>query len=220
MKRLALAAPMALLLLFLPAFAQEDNATQNTLQLEGPGEEPVIEQLSDKGIYLVELRWPQQGEVAPQPALQIELAFLNASSPQPTEETFPTTETNLTGASTPGASGFTDPSIIDTVLPVESYDIAILDGDGNVLWEKTDQPGLGGSGVQEIDFEGNYTGPTTINVTDIRPGWEMDGTATAEDMTDSVTFTATVVPEFPVAAVLVAAGIAGAIAVVRLKRIM
>lgn len=217
MKRFALAAPLALILLFLPAFAQEDNVTQNNLQLEAPGEEPVLEQMSEKGTYRVQIRWPQDAP-APQPSLQIELVFLNASSPQPTEENFPQTETNDTGASTPGASGFTDPGIIESPLPVESYDIAIYADDGRVLWEKADQPGLGGRGTQSINFDGNYTGPITINVTDIRPGWDLGETVTAEDMADSVSFAATVVPEFPIAVVLLAGGVAAAIAAARLKQ--
>jgi hypothetical protein len=88
-----------------------------------------------------------------------------------------------------------------------------------VLWEKLDQPGQGGRGSQKIGFEGNYTGPVTINITDIRPGWETE-TATAEDLTDSVSFTATVVPEFPVVAIILAGGVAAGIAAARLKRVM
>ena len=218
MKQPALVAPLALIFLFLPAFAQEENATQSSLQLQAPGdEEPVLEQKSEKGTYLVQLRWPQDGPI-PQAGLQIELVFLNASSPRPTEENFPQTETNETGASTPGASGFTDPGLIETTLHVESYDIAIYAGDGRVLWEKVDQPGQGGSGTKSIDFEGNYAGPVAINVTNIRPGWDAGGTVTAEDLTDSVSFTATVVPEFPVALALLAGGVAAAIAAARLRQ--
>jgi hypothetical protein len=215
-KPVALIGPLALLLLFLPAFAQENN-TQDDLQLGGStNEEPVLEQQSEKGIYNVLLRWPQ--DPASQGGLQIELVFLNASAPKPTPENIPQTETNATGMSTPGASGFTDPSIIQTTLPVESYNIAIYGDDGNLLWEKKDQPGLGGRGTQRIDFEGNYTGPVTINITDIRPGWNSE-TATAEDMTDSVSFTTTVVPEFPFVAVILAGGVAAGIAALRLNRV-
>lgn len=215
-KHLALVAPLALIVLFLPAFAQEPgNATQNDLQLDTPSGVPMLEQISEKGIYRVLLRWPQE-TLNPQ-AIEIEIVFLNASAPEPTAENIPQRETNKTGASTPGASGFNDPSIIESTLPVESYNMTVYAADGRELWKKVDQPGLGGRGTQKIDFAGNYTGPITINITDIRPGWELDGTTTAEDLTDSVTFTATVVPEFPVAAVLLAAGVGVTIALVRLK---
>ena len=217
MKQLALVAPLTMILLFLPAFAQEENMTQDSLRLQVPGEEPVLEQMSDKGTYLVQLRWPQDGPT-PQAGLSIELVFLNASAPPPTPENFPQTETNETGASTPGASGFTDPGIIESTLPVEGYDIAIHASDGRVLWEKMDQPGEGGRGSQSINLEGNYTGPVTINVTNIRPGWNAGGTVTAEDLTDSVSFAATVVPEFPIALALLAGGVAAVIAAARLKQ--
>jgi len=225
-KHVALAAPLALMVLFLPAFAQEEvepsatlkNATQDDLQLNAPGDgEPMLEQVSEKGIYRVLFRWPQV-TLNPQGAIQVEIVFLNASAPEPTPENFPQTEGNATGASTPGASGFTDPSIIESTLPVESYDIAIYADDGRELWKQVDQPGLGGRGTQRIEFASNYTGPVTINITDIRPDWDAGGTATAESLTDSVTFTATVVPEFPAAAVLMAAGVTAAIAAARLKR--
>jgi hypothetical protein len=224
-RQLALAAPMALILLFVPAFGQEieppanlTNSTQESPRLDAPGDEPLLEQLSEKGTYRVQLRWAQDA-LDPQGQMQIELVFLNASSPSPTPENFPQQETNATGASNPGASGFTDPGIIETTLQVESYDIAIYDEDGGVLWEKLDQPGQGGRGSQKIGFEGNYTGPVTINITDIRPGWESE-TATAEDLTDSVSFTATVVPEFPVVAMILAGGVVAGIAAARLKRVM
>lgn len=226
-RHLALAAPLALIVLFIPAFAQEDlveprgtlkNTTEGGLLNATGSDEPLLEQTSEKGIYLVEIRWPQDPVSVSQRLLQIEMAFLNASSPRPSAENFPQTETNTTGQSTPGASGFTDPSIIETTLPVESYDIAIYADDGRELWKKMDQPGLGGRGTQRIDFEGNYTGPVTINITDIRPGWSAGGTTTAEDLTDSVSFTATIVPEFPVAALILAGSVAAGIAAARLRR--
>ena len=171
--------------------------------------------MSEKGIYLVQFRWPQV-TLNEQGAWQIELVFLNASSPSPTPENFPQRETNASGASVSGSSGFTDPGIIETTLPVESYDIALYDEGGNVLWEKADQPGIGGRGTQRIELESNYTGPVTINITDIRPGWESE-TQTAEDLTDSVSFTATIVPEFPIVAAIMAGGIAASIAAARLR---
>lgn len=221
-KQLALAAPLALILLFVPAFGQEiepsanlTGATPENLTLSAPGDEPMLEQMSEKGIYGVQLRWAQD-TLDPQSQMQVEIVFFNASAPPPTPENIPQTETNATGQSSPGASGFTDPGIIETTLPVESYDIAIYDEGGSVLWEKADQPGQGGRGTQRIGFEGNYTGPVTINITDIRPGWESE-TQTAEDLTDSVSFTTAVVPEFPIVAAIMAGGIAAGIAAARLR---
>ena len=77
--------------------------------------------------------------------------------------------------------------------------MAIYTPDGRKLWEKLDQPGQGGRATQRIDLDSNYTGPVTVNISDIRPGGECGRNSYATDMTDSVTFTATIVPEFPIA---------------------
>ena len=79
-------------------------------------------------------------------------------------------------------------------MQVESYDMALFTPDGRKLWEKLDQPGQGGRATQRIDLDGNYTGPVTINISDIRPGGGADETSNTTDMTDSVSFTATIIP--------------------------
>ncbi len=228
---------MVLPILFSPVFGAQEiepratlgNATEDDPQLNASGTDlPVLEQMSEKGTYLVQLRWPQV-TLDEQGAWQIEIVFLNGSSPRPNATNFPQTETNETGQSTVGASGFTDTpeganytgsTLIETTVPIESYDIAIYDQAGNLLWEQMDQPGLGGRGTQRIDLgENNYTGPVTVNITDIRPGWDVGGdTATAEDMVDSVSFSATIVPEFPTVAAVMASGIVAGIVVARLRR--
>lgn len=106
-------------------------------------------------------------------------------------------------------------------MPVESYDIAIYTSDGNDLFNALDQPGVGGGGTQNIKFEGNYTGPVTIEITDIRPGWD-PGKAAGEDLIDSVTLAAAVVPEFPVylVGVMIASMIGASVAFTRFKRLI
>jgi hypothetical protein len=193
-----------------PSFAQQDNSTQlNATSTDVP----VLEQISEKGIYRVELKWPQTITDV-EDALQIEIVFNNASAPMPTENTIPQREDNLTG------SGIEDALTVPEVLGgepmhVESYDIAIYTPDGRKLWEQLDQPGLGGRGTQRIELESNYTGPVSIDISDIRPGSSTNETATATDMTDSVTFTATIVPEFPLVTVLLAIGIIATILLFR-----
>ena len=177
---------------------------------------PVLQQVSEKGIYLVELKWPLT-YTDPENSLQVEIVFNNASAPPPTSDTIPQREDNLTG------SGIEDALTVPEVLGgepmhVESYDIAIYTPDGRKLWEQFDQPGLGGRGTQRIELESNYTGPVSIDISDIRPGSSTNETATATDMTDSVTFTATIVPEFPLVAVLLAIGIIATIAVAQRRR--
>ena len=188
------------------SFAQQDNATQ----LNATGSDvPVLEKISDKGIYNVQLKWPDTIDDA-QNALQVEIVFVNASAPLPTNNTITEREGNATGSGT--EAGLTVPeSIGGEPLPVESYDMIIYTPDGNKLWERLDQPGHGGRGTQRIVLESDYRGPVTVEISDIRPGWDVGETATTSDMADSVTFTATIVPEFPIATILLAIGITATI---------
>jgi hypothetical protein len=219
----ALAASLMLVAFVLPASAQKlapeatiKNDTKDLRLIPTGGGEPILTQLSEKGIYKVELRWPQI-TLNPQGGIQAEIVFLNASAPKPTSENIPTKETNLTGAGPISEPGLTVPGTLESPLPIDSYDMIIYSSDGKELWKKLNQPGLGGRGTQTIQLEGNYTGPVTIEINNIKPGWDTGGTTTANDMTDSVKFAATVVPEFPVAASLLAAGVATTIAVIRLR---
>ena len=65
------------------------------------------------------LRWGQPPSVLAENGFDMEIVFLNASSPPASPQTFPATETNETGAATTelGATGYTDPSLIEQVSP-------------------------------------------------------------------------------------------------------
>jgi hypothetical protein len=195
------------------SFAQQDNATQlNATSTDVP----VLEQISEKGIYRVELKWPQTITDV-EDALQVEIVFNNASAPMPTNTTIPQREGNETGVGT--EAGLTVPEVLGgEPMHVESYDMAIYTPDGRKLWEQLDQPGQGGRATQRIELDSNYTGPVTIDISDIRPGGSGNETATATDMADSVTFTATIVPEFPFVTILLAIGIIATIAVAQRRR--
>jgi hypothetical protein len=187
--------------------AEEDNPSLNSTETDIP----ILEQVSDKGIYRVQLKWPEV-PLSPENVFDIQLVFLNASAPN---ATLPVAEGNFSGSGS--EAGATVPEIVDSPLPIESYDIAIYSDDGRELWKKVDQPGLGGRPGQNVELA-NYTGPVTIEVTNIKPGWDTGETTTAEDMTDSVKFNATVVPEFPVAAAMLAAGVAATVAMLRWRK--
>ena len=220
-KYLALIIPLPLIILIAPVFAQQVNDTGTSeLQVNATTHEPILQQKSDKGIYNVLLKWPEAID-NPQAGIQVEIVFLNASAPPPTPANIPQTETNNTGASALQDPGFNVPGIIESTLAVKSYDMTIYGNDGKELWKKVNQPGQGGRGTQDIQFGGNITGPITIKISNITPGWLTPGTAEAKDLTDSVTFTTSVVPEFPVAGALFAATVAVTVAAVRLRsRIM
>ena len=184
------------------SFAQQDTSPQLNITST---DAPVLQQVSEKGIYLVELKWPQVVADA-EDALQVEIVFNNASAPTPTSNTIPQREDNFTDSGIEDAQ--TVPATIESEpMQIENYDMAIYAPDGRKLWEKLDQPGQGGRGTQRIDLDSNYTGPVTIDISDIRPGGGGDETATAADMADSVKFSVTIVPEFPIATVLLAIGI-------------
>ena len=172
---------------------------------------PVLQQVSEKGIYLVELKWPLVYSDA-ENSLQVELVFNNASAPPPTSDTIPQREDNFTD------SGIEDTRTVPAILggepmQVESYDMAIFTPDGRKLWEQLDQPGQGGRATQRIELDSNYTGPVTVRISDIRPGASLGEAASGADMTDAVTFTVTIAPEFPLVPVLLAIGIVATIAV-------
>ena len=233
----ALAFIIAASLLPFSVFAQQDNSQQanttgtDSLYVQSPvpaddtsaglnitsTDIPVLQQVSEKGIYLVELKWPLT-YTDPEGSLQVELVFNNASAPPPTSDTIPQKEDNFTD------SGLEDTRTVPETLggepmQVQSYDMAIYTPDGRKLWEQLDQPVQGGRATQRIELDSNYTGPVSIDISDIRPpGGSGDETATASDMADSVTFTATIAPEFPLVTVLLAIGIIATIAVQRYRQ--
>ena len=206
----ALAFIIAASLLPSSVFAQQDNSQQanttgtDSLYAQSPvptddtsaglnitsTDLPVLQQVSEKGIYLVELKWPLT-YTDPENSLQVEIVFNNASAPPPTSDTIPQKEDNFTD------SGLEDTRTVPEILggepmQVNSYDMAIYTPDGKKLWEQLDQPGLGGRGTQRIELDSNYTGPVTVRISDIKPGDSMGQTASGADMTDAVTFTATI----------------------------
>jgi hypothetical protein len=214
-------------ILFSSAFAQQTPGTQNEEEvLETPGnissnidtkdttlnktgtDLPILEQLSDKGNYLIQVRWGQDPSLLAARGFDMEIVFLNASESEATPESFPTKETNVTGDSFVGSGGYTDPSIIQRMVPIESYDISVYSDNGEQLWKKANQPVQAGRAYERITFENPYTGGITIQINNIKSAGNMGGTiggplsGSNENMssgekaeTDSINFTATVVDE-------------------------
>jgi hypothetical protein len=184
----------------------------NTRLDSASGDYPLLERVSDNGNYLVRLAWPTL-PLNPDNAFDLQVFFLNPEEPRGTNGTAAEPESNTTGSGQVGGS-ITVPDTMDRYEDVESYDITIYTDDGNVLWQKMDQPGMGGTPGERI-LVGNYTGPVTIEITDIRPG---SATATAgADDTDSVKFSASIVPEFPLVLIPAIAAIATVVAISRMR---
>ncbi len=204
--------------LSLPAFAQdiEDPVTEDPARLNGADEGqprldaidsdiPMLENVSEKGIFRVQLRWPEV-PLNPQGAFQIQAVFLNASAPDPSPESIPQSRTNLSGQSPADANMFVIPGAIERRVPVTSYDMTILSAEGKELWKGVNRPGSGGFGGERIILEEEYYGPVTIVIDNVIPGWDVAASsidddpilpAEGEEIRDSVTFTARVIPEFP-----------------------
>ena len=182
-----------LVILSLPAHAQDSLVTENEKrQLNPPGnlsgstdqrdivlnttstDIPVLEKLSDNGTYIVQLRWSQAPSLLPEDGFDMEIIFLNASAPRATTQTFPTTETNQ--SETVGSTGYTDPSLIERMVPIKSYDIAIYSDDGRELWKKENQAVQGGRAYERVTLEEPYSGNITISIRNIEGVGGLSGT--------------------------------------------
>ena len=158
-----------------------------TSQYQG-GQGMILEKVSDKGNYRVQIMWNQLGSqnanaipsgnatsspAIPKQGFEMEIDFLNASAPLPSGKTVPQKESSIRSESPIGASAnqMPTPSIIKTTVPIDSYDITIYSDHGQELWKKLNQPVTGGRGVQRVVFEdSNYTGGITIQIKNIKSG--------------------------------------------------
>jgi hypothetical protein len=123
----------------------------------------IVEKISDKGNYRVQIMWNQSSLFLPKKGFDMEIDFLNASAPLPSTKTIPPQDTAIKSEESTGASG--------THVPVDSYDITIYSDHGKVLWNKVNQPVTGGRGLQTVKFtNGGYTGSMTIQITNIKSG--------------------------------------------------
>jgi len=159
-----------------------------TSQYQG-GQGMILEKISDKGNYRVQIMWNQLGSqlnynaipsgnatsspAIPKQGFEMEIDFQNASAPLPSGKTVPQKESRIRSESPIGASAnqMPTPSIIQTTVPIDSYDIKIYSDDGKELWKKLNQPVTAGRGVQRVILaDSNYTGGITIHITNIKSG--------------------------------------------------
>src|SRR5919205_467352 len=133
----------------------------------------IVEKISDKGNYRVQIMWNQSSLSLPKKGFDMEIDFLNASAPLPSAKTIPPKDTGIKSEESTGASAshVPVPSVIQPNVPVDSYDITIYSDHGKVLWNKVNQPVTGGRGLQTVKFtNGGYTGSMTIQITNIKSG--------------------------------------------------
>jgi hypothetical protein len=200
-----------LLMLSFPVYAQDlPGKESKEEQLEPPGnmsvpsnqgdivlnttktDIPVLEKISDNGTYRVQIRWGQPPSLLPENGFDMEIVFLNASAPPATLQTFPTTETNETSASMMGSTGYTDPSLIERMVPIQSYDMIVYSDDGRELWKKENQAVQGGRAYERVTLEQPYTGNITISIQNIKGTGGLSGTIagplseTSSNLTSSI----------------------------------
>jgi len=202
----------SLLILSFPVYAQDlPGKESEEEQLEPPGnisvpsnqgdivlnttktDIPVLEKISDNGTYRVQIRWGQPPSLLPENGFDMEIVFLNASAPPATLQTFPTTETNQSeSASTMGSTGYTDPSLIERMVPIQSYDMTVHSDDGRELWKKENQAVQGGRAYERVTLEQPYTGNITISIQNIKGTGGLSGTIagplseTSSNLTSSI----------------------------------
>jgi hypothetical protein len=162
-----------LILIVLVFYVLTTNMVFAQLSVDKPSEEkaltniglstPVIQKISDKGIYNVTIK---TGQSALPSGLNFEIVFLNASSPNLSAAP-PGAETN-TSLDKEMAVGLTVPSVIERVIPVKSFDIRITSPDGEELFNKTNEIPRGGRILENVNLN-NYTGNITISLDNILP---------------------------------------------------
>jgi hypothetical protein len=153
--------------------------------------------LSDKGTYRVELRWSSPLDIH-SPAIlskdgfDIELLFLNASSPEATPETISGDISNLTTDFERSiTSENSNLSTMEPIPPVDSFDITLYDDSGNVLWSKVDQTLTAGRALLRVDPDTDYSGGISIMINDIKSPKTADSDENAKS-DESVRFSASI----------------------------
>ena len=159
-----------------------NNTQQQTKTAITTSQPPITTKISEKGIYQVQLTFIstlpiQSPNLLPKSGFQMEIDFLNASAPAPTNKTIPQKESAIRGESSLGMPA-SQPNIIQRLVPVDSFDMTIYSNSGKVLWNKTNQAVTAGRATETISFNGNYTGPITIFIDNIKSSNVMTGSVT------------------------------------------
>jgi hypothetical protein len=140
-----------------------DNPTDKKNLSELGLSKPIIETISDKGIYNITLK---SGQSSPSSGLNFEIVFLNASFKN-TNAPLPGAESNIT-LDNPAAVGLTVPSAVEHVIPVKSFDISITSTDGKEIFKKINEIPKGGRILENVNLNG-YTGNLTVSLNNIVP---------------------------------------------------
>ncbi len=140
------------------------------------------------------MRWSsppgiQSPNSLPKNGFTIEILFLNATAPEPTNQTIPKNGTNLRDDTSlqNGATPISEPSSNQNLLPIDSFDISIYSEDGKVLWHKSNPPIIAGKAAEKITFANGYTGGITILINNIKASSGIDSTTAARLSNTNIT---------------------------------
>jgi hypothetical protein len=124
----------------------------------------VIEKVSDKAMYKVQLRSNGTFNFLPKNGFDMQILFLNANASEPSATSIVREQQQPT--------------------PVNSFDITIYSNNGKVLWQKTNQTITAATAFEKVAFTngGGYNGGgggggITIQITNIKPSPIPLGTA-------------------------------------------
>lgn len=126
---------------------------------------PVISRSSHEGIYEVQLLWSvpqtiQSPNILPQKAFDMHIEFLDRNAPDQTNQTI--------GDHDLISDELRPIPIVNPLLPVESYDIAIYSEQGDILWNQMNSNPTSGRSFERVILDEPYDGNITISITDIR----------------------------------------------------
>jgi hypothetical protein len=178
-----------------PGDVGQGNTSSSTENQTSSPRLPILTEMSDKGTYKVELRWSspvdiQSPAILSKDGFDIELLFLNASSPEVTPQIMQGNYSNLTmDFERSITSGVSNLSTVEPIVPVDSFDITIYDDQGKELWSKVDQTLTAGRSPLRVMLDPNYSGGITITVDDIKSPLT---SGSSEKAGESVRFTANV----------------------------
>lgn len=147
------------------SFAQlgVDNPTDKKALAEVGLDSPVIQKISDAGIYNITLKSTESSSLS---GVNFEIVFLNASFKN-INSPLPGSESNIT-LDSPATVGLTVPSVVEHVIPVKSFNIAIKSNNGKELFKRANEIPNGGRILENVNLNG-YTGNITIALYDIIP---------------------------------------------------
>ena len=144
----------------------------------------MLTNISKQGTYKVEIEWTgvhgaqevSQSAVFPKNGFQLQVRFLNGTAPSATSKNIPNklAEGGVTTIGN-GDTQYPVPGSIEHLLPIDSYDMTILDNHGGVLWHKANQTTSAGIGQEQVDFSKGYTGKIHILINNIQSNNAMTG---------------------------------------------